>query len=98
MAGRGILIAAGGAIPLTNTYVALHMLRHVHNCSLPVQIYYNGTSEMDAGTKSLLEVGATYPKRCRTSRTVNGSESLACAKELYYVVCLERHLPRSSQG
>lgn len=56
MAGRGILIAAGGPIPLTNTYVALHMLRNVHNCSLPVQIYYNGTSEMDVGTRKFLEV------------------------------------------
>ena len=59
MAGRGILIAAGGAVPLTNTFVALHMLRNIHNCSLPVQIYYNGTSEMDAGTRLFLEVGLT---------------------------------------
>lgn len=59
MAGRGILIAAGGAVPLTNTYVALHMLRNVHNCSLPVQIYYNGTAEMDVRTRTFLEVRLT---------------------------------------
>lgn len=56
MAGRGILMAAGGAVPLTNTYVALHMLRNVHNCSLPVHIYYNGTGELDSGTRLFLEV------------------------------------------
>ena len=56
MAGRGILMAAGGAVPLTNTYIALHMLRNIHNCSLPVHIYYNGTGEIDTGTRTFLEV------------------------------------------
>lgn len=56
MAGRGILMAAGGAVPLTNTYIALHMLRNVHNCTLPVQIYYNGTGELDTGTRLFFEV------------------------------------------
>lgn len=60
-------MAAGGAVPLTNTYIALHMLRNVHHCRLPVHIYFNGTAELDPGTQAFLEV-------CQDSSQILGYE------------------------
>jgi hypothetical protein len=54
--GRGVVIAAGGPIPLANAYVALHMLRNVHKCSLPVEIFFNGTQELDWSTRIFFTV------------------------------------------
>ena len=50
-------MAAGGPIPLANAYVALHMLRNVHNCSLPVELFFNGTQELDWPTRIFFTVG-----------------------------------------
>ena len=54
--GRGIAIAAGHALNLANAYVALHMLRNVHNSKLPVEIFFNGEQEFDLPSQQLFEV------------------------------------------
>ena len=59
MNGRGIVLAAGGPVPLANAYITLHMLRKVHNCSLPIEIYYNGPYELDSMTQQAFEVRQT---------------------------------------
>ncbi len=35
---RGIVMSAGGVLPLTNAFVTLHVLRNHLNCTLPVAI------------------------------------------------------------
>lgn len=60
MNGRGIVIAAGGPIALANAYMTLHMLRRVHNCTLPVEIFYNGPYELDPVTKRAFEVYSLF--------------------------------------
>jgi len=59
--GRGVVMAAGGPIPLANAYVALHMLRNVHNCSLPVELFFNGTQELDWPTRIFFTVRTSNP-------------------------------------
>ena len=59
MNGRGVVLAAGGPVPLANAYVTLHMLRKVHNCTLPIEIYHNGPYELDSMTQKAFEVRQT---------------------------------------
>jgi hypothetical protein len=44
---RGIVISAGGKYYLPQAIVLLRILRHDHNCTLPVEIFYVDASEMD---------------------------------------------------
>ncbi|KAK9814131.1 hypothetical protein WJX72_001060 [[Myrmecia] bisecta] len=43
---RGIVIPSGGSVLLHHAFVTIKMLREVHNCTLPIQIIYNGPNEM----------------------------------------------------
>ncbi|PNH05653.1 hypothetical protein TSOC_008058 [Tetrabaena socialis] len=52
---RGILINAGGSRYLTNLVVTLKVLRHHFNCSLPVEVMWQGPAEMDAATWASLQ-------------------------------------------
>lgn len=52
-AGRGIVICAGGTRLFTNAWVCLHRLRRL-GCRLPIQIWHNGTAELDATMEALL--------------------------------------------
>jgi hypothetical protein len=47
---RGIVISAGGKYYLPQAIVLLRILRHNHNCTLPVEIFYVDGSEMDDAT------------------------------------------------
>jgi ADP-heptose:LPS heptosyltransferase len=52
--GRGLVICAGGARYFTNAWVCLHQLRRL-GCSLPIQLWYRGSEELDARMRSLVE-------------------------------------------
>ncbi|HQT64786.1 MAG: hypothetical protein B7Z75_06470 [Acidocella sp. 20-57-95] len=52
--GRGIVICAGGPRYFICAYVLLHVLRDALGCTLPVQIWHIGTSELSPAMKSLL--------------------------------------------
>jgi hypothetical protein len=53
--GRGIVVVAGGERIFTNAYVLLHMLRHALHCSLPVELWCFGASEVSPAMAALLE-------------------------------------------
>lgn len=50
MSGRGIMIAAGGPTQLASAYAMLKTLRQRLKCSLPVELFYQGSSEVDNAT------------------------------------------------
>jgi hypothetical protein len=52
--GRGIVIAAGGPRHFTNAWVTLNVLRKLHGCALPVQLWYLGPDEMSSTMVNLL--------------------------------------------
>eukprot|EP00750_Incisomonas_marina_P011698 INCI16405.1.p1 GENE.INCI16405.1~~INCI16405.1.p1 ORF type:complete len:771 (-),score=107.33 INCI16405.1:2079-4391(-) len=52
--GRGIVVPAGGAFLLTNTWLALRNLRRT-GCTLPVEVWFNGNEEMPEATKAAFE-------------------------------------------
>jgi hypothetical protein len=57
--GTGILICAGGPSFFTNAYVLVHLLRVTHGCTLPIEVWHFGRSEMSARMKLLLrDLGA----------------------------------------
>lgn len=66
---RGIVIAAGGLVPLTNTYSTLYVLRHVHKSSLPVEIYYNGIAEFDHQMQAAFQVRISVMKSAALLRS-----------------------------
>ncbi|KAG2486139.1 hypothetical protein HYH03_015232 [Edaphochlamys debaryana] len=53
--GRGILISAGGPRYTAGLLVTLHVLRHHFDCWLPVEVAWQGQSEMDAFTWAAIE-------------------------------------------
>jgi hypothetical protein len=53
-AGRGIVICAGGPRYFTCAYLLLHMLRRALACTLPVQIWHLGASELSPAMRGLL--------------------------------------------
>ena len=57
MQGRGIVIAAGGPMQLASAYATLKTLREHLGCTLPVELFYNGSAEMDNKTLDLFQVG-----------------------------------------
>ena len=52
--GKGIVIPAGGPDLFTNAYVLIHLLRVVHGCNLPIDVWHFGAAEMSARMKHLL--------------------------------------------
>ena len=54
MQGRGICITAGGPVQLANVWSTLSTLRHHLNCTLPVELYFNGSAEMDVASQGSL--------------------------------------------
>lgn len=53
--GRGLVIAAGGARLFTNAYVLVHMLRHALGCSLPIELWHFGPSEISPAMAAVIE-------------------------------------------
>lgn len=53
--GRGIVTCAGGVKYLPSLYVMLNVLRHVHDCTLPVEVWHLGELEVDPFWRRLLE-------------------------------------------
>lgn len=45
LAPRGVVVSAAGTKPLTNAFVALHVLRHTVNCTLPITVSFFGEFE-----------------------------------------------------
>ncbi len=67
--GRGIVMAAGGPLHFTGAWVVLNILRQVHNCQLPVQLWYLGPHEMSPAMIDLLRplgVECVDARRVRT--------------------------------
>ncbi len=58
--GRGIVICAGGASYFTNAWVCINMLRR-WGCTLPIEVWHHGESELDARMESLL---TTFDVHC----------------------------------
>ena len=56
--GKGIVIAAGGPDLFTNAYVLIHLLRAVHGCALPIEVWHFGAAEMSPRMKRLLRAFA----------------------------------------
>ena len=52
--GRGIVVCAGGPSLFTNAYVLIHLLRRVHNCRLPIEVWHFGDGEMSERMRLLL--------------------------------------------
>ena len=53
--GRGIVMAAGGPRHFTNAWVTLNVLRRVHGCTLPVQLWYLGPAEVSPAMVAMLD-------------------------------------------
>ncbi len=52
--GRGIVLAAGGSC-VVSAWVTLWILRHVHGCRLPIEIWYLGEDDLPANLRLLFE-------------------------------------------
>jgi len=52
--GRGIVMAAGGPLHFAGAWVVLNVLRRIHNCQLPVQLWYLGPDELSSAMIELL--------------------------------------------
>jgi hypothetical protein len=53
-AGTGIVICAGGPGVFTNAYVLIHLLRVIHRCTLPIEVWHFGRAEMSTRMRLLL--------------------------------------------
>lgn len=53
--GRGLVFSAGGETHFTNLWVNLCLLRRVHHCTLPVEVWHFGKGEMNASMATLLQ-------------------------------------------
>ncbi|MDR3469698.1 MAG: hypothetical protein P4M07_27525 [Xanthobacteraceae bacterium] len=53
--GRGIVICAGGKRYFTCAWVLIAVLRRVHRCTLPIQVWHLGRREMSEEMRILLE-------------------------------------------
>ncbi|MEO5817895.1 MAG: class I SAM-dependent methyltransferase [Gemmatimonadaceae bacterium] len=51
--GRGIVMCGGGTTYFTNAFIAVSLLRHV-GCTLPVQLWYLGSNEIDSFMEELI--------------------------------------------
>lgn len=52
--GRGIVLSAGGRIYFTSAYVTIRVLRDVHKCTLPIEVFYNGPEELPQSAIDLM--------------------------------------------
>ena len=52
---RGVVVSAAGTKPLTNAFVALHVLRHAVNCSLPAISYWGEVEGISEGARALFK-------------------------------------------
>jgi hypothetical protein len=52
--GRGIVIAAGGVSMFTNAYVLIHVLRKQLHCTLPIEVWHFGGTELSPRMQGLL--------------------------------------------
>jgi FkbM family methyltransferase len=64
--GRGIVICGGGVKYFANAWVCIHRLRF-HGCQLPIELWYNGRTELDRKMEGLL---APLGVSCINARTV----------------------------
>lgn len=84
-AGTGIVICAGGPSVFTNAYVLIHLLRRVHGCRLPIEVWHFGGAEMSPRMKRLLReleadtVDAEAVLEGRAETIENGWQLKACA-------------------
>ncbi|KAG2444246.1 hypothetical protein HXX76_001003 [Chlamydomonas incerta] len=53
--GRGLLIPAGGPRYTTNLLISLHVIRRHFNCSLPIEVAWQGDAEMDWATWAAIQ-------------------------------------------
>ena len=53
---QGIVYPSGGAKQLINTFVSISVLRHHHNCTLPIELVYNGEEEVPAEIVDMFKV------------------------------------------
>jgi len=53
-AGRGIVVCAGGQRYFTCAWVLISVLRNVHRCTLPIQVWHLGQGEMSEEMSTLL--------------------------------------------
>ncbi len=53
--GDGIVMVAGGGRHFVNAYVSLTILRKVHGCTLPVQVWHLGPDEMSQPMRAILQ-------------------------------------------
>lgn len=52
--GRGIVIAGGGSVYFTAAFVCIRLLRKVHKCELPIEVWHLGKEEMDPRMSRIL--------------------------------------------
>jgi hypothetical protein len=77
--GRGVVICGGGSRYFTNAWVCINMLRK-HGCSLPVQLWYLGSGEMNGHMERLVRplgvqcVNGLNVRKLRPARILNGWE------------------------
>ena len=60
----GIIMCAGGATHLTQAFLSLHIIRTVHNCTLPIDLVFAGAREMPVPTRKLFQVSHTRSAQC----------------------------------
>src|SRR6476620_10292437 len=79
-AGRGIVMAAGGPRHFTNAWVTIQVLRRLHGCTLPIELWYLGPNEMSSIMVNLLRpldvvcVDALEVRRQHAVRRLGGWE------------------------
>ncbi len=77
--GQGIVICAGGLTYFVSAWVCISLLRHL-GCTLPVQVWYLGETELDQVQRQFFEqmdvecVDALAVRAKRPSRILNGWE------------------------
>ena len=54
---RGIVIPSAGHDMFAHTWVVVTVLRETLNCTLPIEVIYNGQEELDVNLAKSLEVG-----------------------------------------
>ena len=59
MSGKGIVITAGGPVQLASVWATLATLRRHLNCTLPVQLWYNSSAELDDASRKTFQVRLT---------------------------------------
>ena len=58
---RGIVIPSAGHDMFAHTWVVVTVLRETLNCTLPIEVIYNGQEELDVSLAESLKVGIVLP-------------------------------------